>query len=703
MSEFNKRQLEAIECQDKYIRVVAGAGSGKTTVLTSRMISLINKNVSPYKILAITFTNKAANEMKDRVIKKIGNKDGYPYVTTFHSFCARFLREEYNSIDYKKDFTIIDDKDQEKILKDILKEKNVEKTYIDHKSMMGFISYIKTYHYYSKYAPYDELSKEKLEIFKIYDDKLKFMNALDFDDLLLKTYKVLQKDNKILYKWQQRYSHILVDEFQDTNDIQFEIIKFLVGKENNLFVVGDPDQTIYTWRGANLHIIMSFEDVFPSTKTIILDKNYRSTKDILEKANTLIKHNKNRIHKDLITDNKTGEKVTYDAFERQSDESLFVAATTLKHINNDQLTYKDIAVLYRANHLSRSVEESLMRMNIPYQIFGGVKFYDRKEIKDALAHLKLLLNKNDDLSFLRIINEPTRGVGELTIDKMNKIAKKENISLYETFKNNLDILNREQTRRKISNFFEVIEKYTEYVDKMSLSELLGNLLEEIGYINALALLEKEESEERINNINELKNNLLYFENESEDVSLATYLQEISLYAAQDYIKDGEYVSLMTIHTAKGLEYPCVFVVGLNDGVFPSSRSMFESGGLEEERRLAYVAITRAKKYLHLSSTSDFNFQTSGRYIPSRFISEIFNHDALIFKSETVAKPIKKENAVITPIKNDITWSLGDKVNHVNFGFGIVIGINDKLIKIAFKDPLVGTKTLLGNHGSLSKG
>ena len=714
----NSRQLEAVTCNKKYIRVVAGAGSGKTKVLTSRISYLVDSGVNPLKILAITFTNKASKEMKERVMRNNENMYGSPFISTFHSFCVRFLREEINILGYPKDFNIIDEEDKTKLIKEILKEKNYDKNYLNHKTIISYISFCKTYYYKGEIKRTifnEEKEKDKKGVYEEYSKRLEKMQCLDFDDLLLKTYQILMANESVRNKWQRKFEYILVDEFQDTNDIQFDLVKLLVGKENNLFVVGDPDQTIYTWRGANLSIIMDFNETFDGAETIVLDTNYRSSQKILECANKLIKNNHNRLSKDLKAYHGEGVKVCYNNLSDSFGEASLVAKTILEEKEKHSYSYSDFAILYRANYLSREVEGALTRSGIPYKIYGGVKFYERKEVKDSLAYLRLIANKNDDLSLSRIINEPKRGVGDTLLNKYKEISNETNISLYETIKNNLDECKRSETRINLVEFFGVIEKYSEQLDKgVELAGILDGVLKDVGYYE---MIKEDDEEQRIENIKELMNNMTYFELNSEEPTLSNFLQEITLFTSQDEMENGDYVSLMTIHTAKGLEFKSVFIVGLCEGVFPSVKSLEENDeNIEEERRLAYVAFTRAMERLHLSSNYGINYVVHSNNTPSRFIREI--KDCLeinnVFKTVNnnvktyisggkVASPAsssvpKKE---IKPL-NNIDWSVGDKLNHSVYGQGIVLRVDGDLINIAFKDPAYGIKTLLGKHGSLSK-
>lgn len=710
LNSLNEKQLEAVTCGKQYIRVVAGAGSGKTKVLTSRISYLIDSGVIPLKILAITFTNKASKEMKERVLKNTDGISGVPFISTFHSFCVRFLREEIESLGYPREFNIIDEEDKTKLVKEILKDKNIDKNYLNHKTIINYISYYKTYYYKGNYVKSifnEEKEKDKKSIYEEYTRRLEKMQCLDFDDLLLKTYQILMADEGVRNKWQRKYEHILVDEFQDTNDIQFDLVKLLVGRENNLFVVGDPDQTIYTWRGANLSIIMEFNETFEGAATIVLDTNYRSSQKILECANKLIKNNVNRLSKDLKAYHGEGERVKYNNSCDSFNESELVAKTIIEEKEKYSFRYSDFAVLYRANYLSRDIEMALNRHNIPYKIYGGVKFYERKEIKDSLAYLRLLVNKSDDLSLTRVINEPKRGVGETLLNRYRELANEENLSLYDTIKNNLEECKRSEARNALIFFFEIIEKYSEEVAKgAQFAGVLDGLLRDVGYYS---MIEEEEEEQRGENIKELMNNMTYFELNNEEPTLSGFLQEITLFTSQDEIESGDYVSLMTIHTAKGLEFKSVFIVGLCEGVFPSIKCLEDSpDNIEEERRLAYVAFTRAMERLHLSSNYGINYVVHSNNTPSRFIREIKecldlntafapkNNKTYISGGVAVA-PKKK----IKPL-NNIDWKVGDKLMHSVYGDGIVLKVDGDLINIAFKNPAYGVKTLLGKHGSLSK-
>lgn len=707
----NDKQYEAVTSTSKYIRLIAGAGSGKTKVLTSRIAYLIDQiGVPGTRILAITFTNKAAKEMKERVEGILGIRP--PYISTFHSFCVRVLREEINVIGYPTTFTILDDDDQKSIVKDIVKKFNDEGTHIEiePKTLINYISNNKN----ANISPSQAMDLangfqgevKKAKVYEAYEKRLKELFALDFDDLLLKTVRIFLGSESIRNKWVSRFDHILVDEFQDTNDIQYMLVKMLTADKNSLFVVGDPDQTIYTWRGANVGIIMSFDRDFRPCQTIILDKNYRSTQKILDASNRLIIHNSNRVHKDLVCDNGAGNDVVLRSFQSQVEEAGWVVEG-LKDLHKLGENYRSMAILYRANFLSRQLEVTLIRHGIPYKIYGGLKFFERKEIKDSLAYLRLVVNHNDDLALLRIINSPKRGIGDTTLSRIKDAASDNHMSLYDYLKNNRELIkvSKDKVNSLLDTLFRSIE---EAKNDDSYSLLLNNLLEKVDYYNGL---EDDNKEERIENIRELMNDLMEYQNNNEDASLEQYLQEITLFSGQDEIEEGDFVSLMTVHTAKGLEYDNVFIYGFVEGTFPSNRSIEESeDGIEEERRIAYVAITRAKKRLYVSYNSEYSFTSKTFGQPSRFIKEMdimpkIYRPAYGGGKETPKPTVNKLGGakVFGAATNRTTWSVGDKVMHEKYGEGTIIGIEDGIeLTIVFKNVDYGTRVLLGNHKSLSR-
>lgn len=705
----NEKQHLAVTSNQKYIRVIAGAGSGKTKVLTSKIIHLIKDlSVPVYRILAITFTNKAAQEMKERVENELGIRP--PYISTFHSFCVRVLREDIDVLGYSKSFTILDEDDQKQLAKDLIKQTNYK---IEPKELIGYISYNKNGNVSPSLA-YDLANKipeyeRKALLYKEYEERLKETNSLDFDDLLLKVNQIFSSYPDILNKWKQRFSHILVDEFQDTNDVQYSLIKFLVGKENNLFVVGDPDQTIYTWRGANVNLILNFEYDFKDALTVILDKNYRSSQNILDVSNKLISHNSKRLEKNMSANNGVGEKVVTMNFFKAEEEANWVVEK-IQELKLKGENYKNFAILYRANYLSRQLEMSLINYHIPYRIYGGLKFFERKEIKDALAYLRLVVNQEDDLAFLRIINSPKRGIGDTTLDSIKEHCYSSHLPIYTYLKNDRSLIrvNKDKVNNALDLLFQTIDKVKNVTTDFPL--ILKTILEDVGYYTFLE--DDENKDERIQNIGELLNGLMTFQNNNPESTLDEYLQQITLYSGQDEIKDGEFVSLMTVHTAKGLEFDNVFIYGFNEGVFPSARSIEESAeGIEEERRIAYVAITRARKKLFITSNNDYNFASKMCGSVSRFINEMGLakiYDLRKNNKDNYKQPFIPKKEKITPInavpkKNNITWHINDKVFHEKFLEGVVVDIEDGIIlTVVFKDPSVGQKIIMGNHPSLSK-
>ena len=724
MSDFlrklNDEQYEAVTSFDKYLRVIAGAGSGKTRVLTCRIANLIeNVGVLPYNILAITFTNKAAAEMRKRVDNMLKDSDagaGYT-ITTFHSFCARFLREEIHHIGYTRSFTIVDEDDQLKIVKDIMKELELTDE-VKPKQCVSFISYMKSLNISCdelvKRNTLTEEEKIKSKIYLKYEEFLQTNQYLDFDDLLIKSVDILKRYPLVRKKWQYKYEHILVDEFQDTNDIQYELLTLILSEYCSLFVVGDPDQTIYTWRGANVSLIMDFKKRFKPSRDIVLNQNYRSTKNILSCANALIKNNKNRVEKDLITANVEGAKVIhYQANSIESEADWVVQRIKELMSKNEELTYSDFAVLYRSNYYSRAFEQTLMNYRIPYVVYGGMKFFDRKEVKDSLAYLRLALQENDTLAFERIINVPRRGIGDKAMQSIKDGAKEKGISLYRYVKDYMS------TNFRLKSFVDAVENCKRKLnnkDEQNLGDVLKELMSKVGYIDYL--IESKE-EERIDNIHELAGYIFSLQSTNEELDLVSVIQEISLASAQDEMVDSNVITLMTVHTAKGLEYPFVFVVGLSDGVFPSSRSIMGDNGfveskdaIEEERRLAYVAFTRAQKQLLISHNEGFSYASGGYLKASRFIHEISNCITPYYKPKTKVsiyddpKPTfnkKVEYKAQSVLKdNNTDYRPGDLVNHSAYGNGIILSVESNSVRIAFKNPRIGQKVISKKFTGLKK-
>lgn len=722
--DLNKSQFEAVSCDSQFTRVIAGAGSGKTRVLTYRIAYLMEKmNVYPSQILAITFTNKVAKGMKERVLKLLDENERIPLdIMTYHKFCAYFLRREISALDFPSNYVIIDEEDQEKILKDISvmhgstrgdKFVNVVASFISHFKGQG--KYPSDINPNTPDVRFPNF-KQCLEYYQEYE-AIKTANfGLDFDDLILKTIAILEYFPEIRERWSHYYRHILIDEFQDTNNIEYKLIKLLLNDETSLYVVGDPDQTIYTWRGANQDIIVKLDLDFPFLKDIYLKENYRSTKTILDSANELISHNKNRLPKDLIAINPHGNKVVCCGLSTRTQEAEWVVQQfiTLKRLNPN-FTFSDVAILYRSNYLAAPFESVLTRYKIPYIIYGGIRFYQRMEIKDCLAYFRLLINPNENLSFERIINSPKRNIGDKTLSILKAEAKMNNVSMFE-FVKNLESYNSELKSKAIitlSSLVNLILKTKERFDsnEEALVAILEDYLDEVGYNSYLFTYD--DGEERIQNVNALINEIKDFIKDGNCEMLSVFLDNASLQTSQDEIDEKDVVKLMTIHTAKGLEFKYVFVIGMNEYVFPSKRSVDERPiiGLEEERRLAYVAFTRAIKELFVTYNTDFSYVSSSSMLPSRFLYEakilkkiehnIFSDSSRIETAPT-PKPKKNEAVYESFMKrlNTNTYKVGDLIHHVKNGNGTVIDIKNDIITVKFENGDV--KKLLGTFPGITK-
>lgn len=731
--DLNRDQLEAVTTSFPHVRVVAGAGSGKTRVLTYRIAFLISEmNVAPWSILAITFTNKVANEMRKRVVDMLPEVEKDLTIKTFHSFAANFLRREISIIGFPSSFTILDEEDQKKLVQDIAVERGFRKS---DKIVGKTLNYIGTNKLKERYPddisiikPAFEDEKECLEIYRRYEEEKDKMLCLDFDDLLLKTNYILENYPQVRERWQNRISNILIDEFQDTNDIEYKLVTFLKKPSTSLYVVGDPDQTIYTWRGANQNIILDLQKPFHDIETIILDRNYRSTTRILESANKLIAYNKMRVKKDLYTKNNEGDPVIVHSSPSSQSEADYVAReiVKLKQVNN--YSYKDIAILYRSSYITMEFEHALVAKNIPYRIYGGQKFYQRREIKDVLAYFHLIVNVKDDVSFLRIINVPRRGIGDTTVNVLKEEASAANLSLYE-YVRDIDVSDSVAPKKALNSLktmIALLETTKADIEKNEevFSKLLEDMIISLGYQDYL-LKDDEDGEERLENVKALFQDIRHYLKANPESTFDEYLQNIALISAQDELVEGDYVTLMTVHTAKGLEYPVVFVVRFNNGVFPHIRSALESGykGLEEERRLAYVAMTRAKERLYLTLASDYSYVLGGSLTPSQFIKESGNEvistsEYSPFRSNKPKYPKsytfndgpnldftkdEQQRQDFSQVTNDIDeWKVGDIVIHKNLGTGTVIELEgDGIIKVNFDNH--GVKSIMGNHPYVSKG
>lgn len=733
-NELNENQYAAVTSEAQHVRVIAGAGSGKTRVLTYRISYLISEmEVEPWKILAITFTNKVANEMKSRVVKMIPEAAKDLSIKTFHSFAAFFLRHEISVLGFPASFTILDEEDQTKLVKDIAAEMGFKRGDKIVSSTLNYIGHQKLLEKYPDditiVKPAFEDERTCLEIYHRYEEE-KYKNyALDFDDLLLLTNRILEDYPDIRTKWQNRIDHILIDEFQDTNDIEYKMVKYLKKPSTYLYVVGDPDQTIYTWRGANQNIILDLDKRFYDMITIVLDRNYRSTQAILNSANKLIAYNKLRVTKNLYTKENMGDKVDVHSSPSGRLEADYVAREIAKLKQYGGYRYSDIALLYRSNYLTVDFETAFARYQIPYKIYGGTKFYQRREIKDVLSYFHLIVNTKDDISFSRIINVPKRGVGETSENTIKQEAINADKSLYEYIR---DVEPKDsEIGPKIINSLKAmvtcIDIAREEIQKNEevFSKILEDMIWSIGYQEYLQ--KEDDGDERIENVRALFEDIRHYLKNNPESTFDEYIQNIALISSQDELVDGDFVTLMTVHTAKGLEYPVVFVVRFNQGVFPNMRAMTEGGylAIEEERRLAYVAMTRAKKRLYLTLSSDYSYVIQGSLTPSQFLKESGNEvlvtrennifrsnkptntrpkvyhfddgDHLSFENEA---PIKQN---FEEAKNDVgQWSVGDIVIHKKLGRGVVIALEgDDIIKVDFEEQ--GEKSILGTHPSVSKG
>ena len=709
-SSLNDAQKEAVVAEDKHLRIIAGAGSGKTRVLTMRIAYLIEKmGVFPKSILAITFTNKAAAEMKSRIGAMLGDDLNTVWISTIHSLCMRILREDIAAMGYPKNFTVVDQNDQHQILKEAYKEYGIDKKNLSYGNVLNYIGNCKTERMSPERAmmlasgDYNEENKAK--VYDYYEKRLKSIYGLDFDDLILWTVEMFSKFEMIKKKWSNRFEYIHVDEFQDIDKTQYQLIKQLSSVHDNIYVVGDPDQTIYTWRGADVNIIINFEKDFKDTRTIILNQNYRSTNMILSGANSVIKNNKLRVEKDLFTKADDGEKIVHNTLDSLENEAYYVRKEISK-LYGDGTKYSNMAVLYRSNYLSRNIEKVLVEAQIPYVIYGGIRFYERAEIKDILSYLRMI-TQGDDLAFSRIINVPKRGIGQKTLDNILEIAKEHGITMYQVIKDGLYTKNKDV----FTSFVRMIERWKEMEKTADLESLLKSVLDDSGY---RMYLEKENETERLENVKALVDDIKEYSEIYESSSLDEYLQMISLYTDKENRNEVDAVSLMTIHSAKGLEFDTVFVIGMSEGVFPSERSMSDGiKGLEEERRLAYVAYTRARRKLYLTDSNDFSFVIQSSKNTSRFVNEI--DDEYIEHISKVSKPVFKSNThffddlenitvskrqVAKPQSNE-TIKKGDHVMHAIFKEGVVIGEKNGFLEIAFAHPH-GIKKILKGHPSVKK-
>lgn len=724
----NDRQKEAVLYNEGPLLIMAGAGSGKTKVVTHKIAYIIDKNLAkPSEILAITFTNKAATEMSERVEKLINVDIPSMWIGTFHSICVRILRRDIDKLGYSSNFTIYDRDDQITLIKECMRELNLSRETYKETSILAKISSLKnlgvTPDEYINENYKDFRERNIGETFALYQKKLKEYNSLDFDDLLIKTVDLLSANTNIRSYYQNKFKFIFVDEYQDTNKIQYLFVKLLSTKENKICVVGDSDQAIYSWRNADISNILDFEKDFDGAKVILLEQNYRSTKKILKVANEVIKNNNYRKHKDLWTDKNEGESVTYAELEYSEDEAYFVA-NKIHNLLYKGYRLKDIAILYRTNVQSRPFEEAFMSEEIPYKVVGGLKFYDRKEIKDIVSYLKFIQNPNDNISLKRIINVPKRGIGDSTIKTLEELSNKQNESIYEIMLDK-NLINDNLTQRlakNIDHFMQQINLLIAKKELLGVKDFLEEVINSTGYIEELEKENTIEAKTRIENIKDFLSVAVNFENKNPEGNLEDFLASVSLLSDVDKTNDQENaVSLMTVHSAKGLEFKVVFLVGMEEGLFPISRSLDSEDDLEEERRLCYVAITRAKEKLYVTSAKRRTMYGNTNYtLQSRFVKEMGEHlelDEHII-NEKKEKELKAREKLVDYIdytkdhyypkinynkvadkssnlkKENI--EIGMKVQHPKFGTGMVVMIkeeeNDKKITVAFDQG--GVKTLL---------
>jgi ATP-dependent DNA helicase pcrA len=713
INKLNEMQHRAVTTTDGAILILAGAGSGKTRVITNKIAYLIEeKNVNPYNILAITFTNKAAKEMLSRVEEMIGEDSRRVWISTFHAFCSKVLRIEAHHLDYDNNFTIYDTTDKQTLIKNCMDALDYSKQSISPSLIASEISKAKdsmidANEYENTYES-DYIGSKIAKVYSLYQQELKKNNAMDFDDLIYNCIRLFKEHKDVLEKYQFKFKYIMVDEYQDTNYSQYLLIKMLSAMHKNICVVGDDDQSIYTWRGADIRNILEFEKDFDNVLQIKLEQNYRSTSNIINAAHSVIKKNNERKEKKIWTDANDGEKIKLYSATSERDESNYVAVNIKKMVDNQGYDYKDFAVLYRANSLSRTYEEAFMKYGIPYKIFGGLKFYDRMEIKDILAYFRIIDNKFDDISLKRIINVPKRSIGAKTIEKIEAYARQNNMSILDAMDEVDDIVSTTKTRESVKKFKLLISSLKALANVLPVSELLDKVLENTNYRKLYLEENSVENQSRLENIEELKSVVREFELNSEDKTLSAFLQNATLSTDMDEkIKNDNYVSLMTIHSSKGLEFRAVFLVALEEDIFPSSRSILEESKLEEERRLCYVAITRAKEKLFMTrSTMRLLYGKTNCNIISRFVGEIDTNFIESDNKDVIQKKIPEEKEsyslyqkyvekykiINEKKKNDPQeLSIGVKVSHKTFGIGTVVGKTGGKFTIAFDK--VGVKTI----------
>ncbi|HHV3252468.1 TPA: DNA helicase PcrA [Streptococcus agalactiae] len=748
----NDKQAEAVQTTDGPLLIMAGAGSGKTRVLTHRIAYLIDeKYVNPWNILAITFTNKAAREMRERAIA-LNPATQDTLIATFHSMCVRILRREADYIGYNRNFTIVDPGEQRTLMKRIIKQLNLDTKKWNERSILGTISNAKN-------DLLDEIAYEKqagdmytqviAKCYKAYQEELRRSEVMDFDDLIMMTLRLFDQNKDVLAYYQQRYQYIHVDEYQDTNHAQYQLVKLLASRFKNICVVGDADQSIYGWRGADMQNILDFEKDYPQAKVVLLEENYRSTKKILQAANNVINHNKNRRPKKLWTQNDEGEQIVYHRANNEQEEAVFVASTIDNIVREQGKNFKDFAVLYRTNAQSRTIEEALLKSNIPYTMVGGTKFYSRKEIRDVIAYLNILANTSDNISFERIVNEPKRGVGPGTLEKIRSFAYEQNMSLLDSSSNVMISPLKGKAAQAVWDLANLILTLRSKLDSLTVTEITENLLDKTGYLEALQVQNTLESQARIENIEEFLSVTKNFDDNPEITvegetgldRLSRFLNDLALIAdTDDSATETAEVTLMTLHAAKGLEFPVVFLIGMEEGVFPLSRAIEDADELEEERRLAYVGITRAEQILFLTNANTRTlFGKTSYNRPTRFIREI---DDELIQHQGLARPVnssfgvkyskeqptqfgqgmslqqalqaRKSNsqpqvtaqlqALNANNSHETSWEIGDVATHKKWGDGTVLEVSGsgKTQELKINFPGIGLKKLLASVAPISK-
>lgn len=733
LDKLNERQKEAVLTTEGPVLVLAGAGSGKTTVLVNRIAYMISeKHIRPWNILAITFTNKAAREMKDRIERLLGDTAKDMWIGTFHSVCVRILRSCIDLLGYSRDFVIYDTADTKTVMKECLRELDIDEKSFPVRNVLSIISNAKND--LMDAATFENVYKSDYrmsiiaKIYYRYQTKLRKNNAVDFDDIILNTVKILSENPDVLSKYQDKFQYILVDEYQDTNNSQYLLINLLAQANRNLCVVGDDDQSIYKFRGANIGNILNFEDDYSDVQKITLDQNYRSTQNILDAANSVISNNKGRMGKSLWTSNGDGNKVFVYTGTNEYDEARYIARQIKKHFD-EQGSFSDCAILYRTNAQSRVIEEMLMRESVPYKVLSGLRFYDRKEIKDIIAYLRVVYNPNDDVSLARIINEPKRKIGNATLEKARNIAREKETSLYDVISHADDYPEFKTAIKKLLGFSEIIKSLIKLKDTVTIEDLTGRILNDTGYMPALVMEDTTESKTRIENLGEFISVITEFEkNEETGNTLGEFLENISLVSDIDgYDENEDSAVLMTIHSAKGLEFPIVFLSGLEEGLFPGMRSMESDDDIEEERRLCYVAITRAKEQLYITKTISRTIH--GKTMPttaSRFFKEIpveYLEDKTTLQPKVAkvmqdlgvrnASAPKKEvymtkgfgSSVKSSGSTDYSkFKAGDTVEHRTFGRGEILKAtpcgNDCILEIQFES--IGFKRLMAAFAKVKK-